>query len=153
MALPKTPYAHPNLWGGASHLHGQLSPSLCKITSPGSRKTWDCKSGIQTFGIRGDCSPFKITMDLSFTHGIQKRWILVTLWRLLTSQFGDNPWQVPFAKHAIPFKWFAWLQGFFKIRSCQGLSPNYCSFCRHSKNGDYQALLLVWVFVHAIWIA
>jgi hypothetical protein len=33
-----------------------------------------------------------------------KRWILVTLWRLLLSEFGDNPGQAPFAKHARPFQ-------------------------------------------------
>jgi hypothetical protein len=31
---------------------------------------------------------------------LQKRWILAALWRLPPSQFGDNPGQVPFAKHA-----------------------------------------------------
>jgi hypothetical protein len=33
-----------------------------------------------------------------------KRWIQATLWRLLPSEFGDNPRQVPFAKHARPFQ-------------------------------------------------
>jgi hypothetical protein len=43
---------------------------------------------------------FKISMGLLFAHGSQKRWILATLWQLLPSQFGDNPRQVPLAKHA-----------------------------------------------------
>jgi hypothetical protein len=34
-------------------------------------------------------------MGLSFAHGAQKRWILVTLWRLSPSQFGDNPGKHP----------------------------------------------------------
>jgi hypothetical protein len=50
-------------------------------------------------------------MGLSFAHSAQKRWILATLWQLSASQ----PGQVPFAKHAGPFKRFAWLQHFFKI--------------------------------------
>jgi hypothetical protein len=59
-------------------------------------------------------------MGLSLAHGAQKRWILATLWRLLPSQFCDNPRQVPFAKHARPFQCLAWLQCFFKNRPCQG---------------------------------
>jgi hypothetical protein len=50
-----------------------------------------------------------------FTHCAQKSWILATLWQLSPSKFGDNPGQVPFAKQAGPFKWFAWLQRFLKI--------------------------------------
>jgi hypothetical protein len=42
------------------------------------------------------------------------------LWRLSPSQFGDNPGQVPFAKHARPFQWLAWLQRFFKIDLVKG---------------------------------
>jgi hypothetical protein len=50
----------------------------------------------------------------------QKRLILATLRRLLPSQFGDNPKQVPFAKHARPFQWLAWLQRFSKIDLVKG---------------------------------
>jgi hypothetical protein len=45
---------------------------------------------------------------------------LAALWRLPPSQFGDNPRKEPFAKHARPFQWLAWLHCFFKNRSCQG---------------------------------
>ncbi len=74
---------------------------------------------------------------------LQKIWILAALWRLPPSQFGDNPGQVPFAKHARPFQWLAWLQRFFKNRSCQGISPNPCCSVRHPKNGDYRTIWLV----------
>jgi hypothetical protein len=76
------------------------------------------------FGIRRHRLLFKITMDLSFAHGVQKRWILATLWQLLLPQIGDNPRQVPLAKHARPIKRRAWLQRFFNNQPCQGLSPN-----------------------------
>jgi hypothetical protein len=65
-------------------------------------------------------------MGLSFAHGSLKRRILVALWRLSPSKFGDNPGQVPLAQHARPFQRLAWSQRFFKNRSCQGLSPNPC---------------------------
>jgi hypothetical protein len=43
------------------------------------------------------------------------------LWRLSLFKFDDNPGQVPFAKHAGPFQWPAWLYSVSKNRSCQGL--------------------------------
>ncbi len=48
-------------------------------------------------------------MGLSFAHGTQKRWIVAALWRLLLPQFGDNPGQVSFVKHAKPLQRLAWL--------------------------------------------
>jgi hypothetical protein len=59
-------------------------------------------------------------MGLSFAHASQKRRILAAMCQLSPSQFGDNLGQGPFAKHARPFQWLAWLQRFFKNRSCQG---------------------------------
>jgi hypothetical protein len=41
---------------------GSHPPSFGKIPSPGSRKTRNCKSGIQTFGIHRHWSPFQITI-------------------------------------------------------------------------------------------
>ncbi len=41
-------------------------------------------------------------MGLPFAHGTQKRWIVAALQRLPPSQFGDNPRQVSFTKHARP---------------------------------------------------
>jgi hypothetical protein len=90
---------------------------------------------------------FKITKGLSLAHGSQKRLILVTLWQLPPSQFG----QVPLANHTKPFQQLAWLQRFFKNQPCQGLSSNPCCSRRHPENKDYQAIWLVRVFVHAIW--
>ncbi len=69
-------------WCDAHPTHGQSSPSFYKVPSPRSGKIWNCKSGIQTFGIRRHCLPSKIIMGLALAHGAQKRWIMVTLWRL-----------------------------------------------------------------------
>ncbi len=87
------------------------------------------------FGIFRHCSQFKITIGLPFAHGSQKRWILATLYRLSLSQFGENPGQVPSVEHARPFQLLAWLQRFFKNRSCQGLPPIPCCSRRHPNNG------------------
>jgi hypothetical protein len=65
-------------------------------------------------------NPLALFDDVQNHHGLllctwcPKIWILATLWGLSLSQFGDNLGQVPFAKHAEPFKQFAWLQRFFK---------------------------------------
>jgi hypothetical protein len=60
-------------------------------------------------------------MGIPFAHGSQKRWIVEALWRLSLFKFDDNPGQVPFAKHAGPFQWPAWLYSVSKNQSCQGL--------------------------------
>jgi hypothetical protein len=62
-------------------------------------------------------------MVLPFALGAQKRWIMVTLWRLPPSQL-SQPLTNTLCQ--TPFKQSAWLQGFFKHRSCQGLPPNSC---------------------------
>jgi hypothetical protein len=48
-------------------------------------------------------------MGLPFAHVSKKD----ELWRSSPCQFGDNPGQVSFAKHARPFQRLAWLQRFF----------------------------------------
>jgi hypothetical protein len=135
---------------GVEHLvHTDNQPLVFAKSGRSGSGNW--KSGIQTFGIRWHRSPFKITMDLSFAHSASKRWILVTLWRLLPSQFGDNPPTSTPCKTCKTFQRLTWLQHFFKNQSGQGLSPNPCCSRRHPKNGNYHAIWLVGVFVHAIW--
>jgi hypothetical protein len=62
-------------------------------------------------------------MGLPFALGAQKRWIMVTLWRLPPSQL-SQPLTNTLCQ--TPFEQSAWLQGFFKHRSWQGLPPNSC---------------------------
>ncbi len=90
-------------------------------------------------------------MGVPFAHGTQKRRIMAALWWLLPSQFGDNPGQVSFAKHARPFQRLACLHSVLKNRSCQGLSPNPCRNWGYPKNSNHYAIWLVWVFVHTFW--
>ncbi len=54
-----------------------------------------------------------------------------------------TPGQVPFAKHAGPFQWPAWLYSVFKNKSCQGLSPNPCRNRRHPQNCNHYAIWFV----------
>jgi hypothetical protein len=89
--------------GVEHHIHTGSHRSVFAKSSRLDLENLRLQSGIQTFGIHRHCLPFKITMGLPFAHGAQKRWILATLWRLPLSQFGDNPGQVPLAKHARPF--------------------------------------------------
>jgi hypothetical protein len=104
---------------GVEHLiHAGNQPLVFAKSGRSGSGNW--KSGIQTFGIRWHRSPFKITMDLSFAHSASNRWILVTLWRLLPSQFGDNPGQVPLAKHARPFNGLHGCNVFSKINLVKG---------------------------------
>ncbi len=62
----------PRPLGWNSHSHWQSSPSFCKVPSPESRKTWNCKSGIQTFGISPHWSQIKITIGLPL-HMVPKK--------------------------------------------------------------------------------
>ncbi len=50
----------------------------------------------------------------------KKRWIVAALWRLSPFKFGDNPGQVPLAKHAGPFQQPAWLYSVFKFDLVKG---------------------------------
>jgi hypothetical protein len=77
-------------------------------------------------------------------HGDLVAIITISIWSL--------PLTIPFVKHARSFEQFAWLQRFFKNRLYEGLPPNFFCSHRHYKNGDYHAIWLVQVFVHAIWI-
>jgi hypothetical protein len=45
---------------------------------------------------------------------------VAALWRLPPSQFGDNPGQVSFTKHARPFQQVAWLHNVLKIDLVKG---------------------------------
>jgi hypothetical protein len=90
-------------------------------------------------------------MSIPFAHGTQKRRIVAALWRSLLFKFGDNPGQVSFAKHAGPYQQLAWLHSFFKIQSCQGLSPNPCCARGHPENHNHDAIWLVRILNHSFW--
>jgi hypothetical protein len=78
--------------GVEHHIHtGSHPPVFAKSHRLDPENLEIAKAEFKPFGIRRHCSPFKINKGLSFAHGAQKRWILATLWRLLPSQFGDNP--------------------------------------------------------------
>jgi hypothetical protein len=57
--------------GVEHHIHTGSQPQF--LQNPA---TWIQKN----LRLQKHCSPFKITMGLSFAHGSQKRWILATLW-------------------------------------------------------------------------